>query len=209
MQLLAFPHQECSECRICPARRSVISKHRLIIMRCVEKPMAEAGVVREWRAPFPVQVRLTLSVHGRGRSDPTFRVDGAGAVWRTSLTPEGPGTIRVVATTPKPLQTDTSAPAGTRVLARAWGPGAAWLLNTLPAALGLYDDISGFDPGTHPVLREVVRRHPGLRLGRSGRLMEALVPAILEQKVAGVEAQRAWRILLARFGTPSPGPAPP
>ena len=120
--------------------------------------MAEAGVVREWRAPFAVEVRLTLSVHGRGRSDPTFRVDGAGAVWRTSLTPEGPGTIRVVATTPKPLQTDASAPAGTCVLAQAWGPGAAWLLDTLPAALGLHDDLSGFDPGTHPVLREIVRR---------------------------------------------------
>jgi 3-methyladenine DNA glycosylase/8-oxoguanine DNA glycosylase len=38
--------------------------------------------------------------------------------------------------------------------------------------------------------------------------MEALVPAILEQKVPGVEAQRAWRILLAKFGTPPPGPAP-
>lgn len=170
--------------------------------------MAEAGVVREWRAPFPLEVRLTLSVHGRGRSDPTFRVDRAGAVWRTSLTPEGPGTIRVAAANPKPLQTDTGASAGTRVLARAWGPGAAWLLDALPAALGLYDDISGFDPGTHPVLREIARRHSGLRLGRSGLLMEALVPAILEQKVTGVEAQRAWRTLLATFGTPPPGPAP-
>ena len=172
------------------------------------KPMAEAGVVREWRAPFPLEVRLTLSVHGRGRSDPTFRVDRAGAVWRTSLTPEGPGTIRVAATNPKPPQPDTSAAAGTRVLAQAWGPGADWLLDTLPATLGLHDDLSGFDPGTHPVLSEIVRRHPGLRLGRSGRLMEALVPAILEQKVTGVEAQRAWRILLAKFGTAPPGPAP-
>jgi 3-methyladenine DNA glycosylase/8-oxoguanine DNA glycosylase len=170
--------------------------------------MAEAGVVREWRAPFPLQVRLTLSVHGRGRGDPTFRVDRVGAVWRTSLTPEGPGTIRVTATNPKPLQTDASAAAGPRVLAQAWGPGAAWLLDALPAALGLYDDISGFDPGTHPVLREIARRHSGLRLGRSGLLMEALVPAILEQKVTGVEAQRAWRILLTTFGTPPPGPAP-
>jgi len=170
--------------------------------------MAEAGVVREWRAPFPLQVRLTLSVHGRGRSDPTFRVDRAGAVWRTSLTPEGPGTIRVAATNPKPLQPDASAAAGTRVLAQAWGPGAGWLLDALPAALGVHDDISGFDPGPHPVLREIARRHSGLRLGRSGLLMEALVPAILEQKVTGVEAQRSWRILLAKFGTPPPGPAP-
>ena len=67
---------------------------------------------------------------------------------------------------------------------------------------------SGFDPRAHPVLAEAAQRHPGLRIGRTGRLMEALVPAILEQKVVGLEAHRAWRFLLARFGTPPPGPAP-
>src|SRR5215472_6047132 len=45
--------------------------------------------VREWVLPFPLDVRLTLGVHGRGTSDPTFRVDEAGAIWRTSLTPHG------------------------------------------------------------------------------------------------------------------------
>lgn len=158
---------------------------------------------REWQAPFLVDVRLTLSVQGRGRSDPTFRIDEAGAVWRTSLTPDGPATIRVV-----PLSPAASAPAGTSVRAQAWGPGADWLLDALPAALGLHDDISGFDPSGHSVLRQVARRHPGLRLGRSGRLMEALVPAVLEQKVLTIEAHRAWRILLAKFGSPPPGPAP-
>ena len=53
-------------------------------------------LVRDWRAPFPIRVRLTLSVHGRGGGDPTYRVDPAGAVWRTSLTPEGPATLRVL-----------------------------------------------------------------------------------------------------------------
>ena len=163
-------------------------------------PMSEPAQVRDWQAPFPVDVRLTLSVQGRGRGDPTFRLVEAGAVWRTSLTPDGPATIRVVAT--------CQAAAGTGVLAHAWGPGAAWLLDALPAALGLHDDISGFDPDSHPVLRRVARRHPGLRVGRSGRLMEALVPAILEQKVLTLEAHRAWKILLARFGTRPPGPAP-
>jgi 3-methyladenine DNA glycosylase/8-oxoguanine DNA glycosylase len=162
----------------------------------------EVALVREWSAPFCVDVRLTLSVHGRGRSDPTFRIDETGAVWRTSLTPDGPGTIRATG------RLIDDAPAGTRVVAQAWGPGAAWLLDALPAALGFYDDISGFDPDGHPVLREVARRHPGLRLGRTDRLMEALVPAILEQKVASIEAHRAWKILLTRFGVPPPGPAP-
>jgi 3-methyladenine DNA glycosylase/8-oxoguanine DNA glycosylase len=39
--------------------------------------------------------------------------------------------------------------------------------------------------------------------------MEALVPAILEQKVVILEAHRAWRILLSKFGAAPPGPAPP
>jgi len=163
----------------------------------------EPARVREWQAPFLVDVRVTLSVQGRGRSDPTFRIDEAGAVWRTSLTPDGPATIRVTA----PFLA-ASAPAGPLVLAQAWGPGADWLLDALPGALGLHDDISGFDPSGHPVLRQVARRHPGLRLGRSGRLMEALVPAVLEQKVLTIEAHRAWRILLAKFGGQPPGPAP-
>ena len=163
----------------------------------------EPARVREWQAPFLVDVRVTLSVQGRGRSDPTFRIDEAGAVWRTSLTPDGPATIRVTA----PFRA-ASAPAGPLVLAQAWGPGADWLLDALPGALGLHDDISGFDPSGHPVLRQAARRHPGLRLGRSGRLMEALVPAVLEQKVLTIEAHRAWRILLAKFGGQPPGPAP-
>jgi 3-methyladenine DNA glycosylase/8-oxoguanine DNA glycosylase len=163
----------------------------------------EPARVREWQAPFLVDVRVTLSVQGRGRSDPTFRIDEAGAVWRTSLTPDGPATIRVTAPFPA-----ASAPAGPLVLAKAWGPGADWLLDALPGVLGLHDDISGFDPSGHPVLRQVARRHPGLRLGRSGRLMEALVPAVLEQKVLTIEAHRAWRILLAKFGGQPPGPVP-
>ena len=162
--------------------------------------MADAPAIREWRAPFPVDVRLTLGAHGRGRADPTFRVDEAGAVWRTSLTPDGPGTLRVTAS--------HEPDGGTNVRARAWGPGAAWLLDTLPDQLGACDDVSGFDPGAHPVLRELSRRHQGLRISRSGRVLEALVPAVLEQKVVGAEAHRAWRTLLARFGTTPPGPAP-
>ena len=154
-------------------------------------------LTRQWQAPFPVDVRLTLSVHGRGPGDPTYQVDAVGAVWRTSLTPDGPGTIRVLPAKPAPC-----------VTAWAWGTGGAWLLDTLPAALGIYDDISGFDPTAHPVLQHAAKRHPGLRLGRSARLMEALVPAILEQKVVSLEAHRAWKILLAKYGTPPPGPAP-
>jgi 3-methyladenine DNA glycosylase/8-oxoguanine DNA glycosylase len=95
----------------------------------------------------------------------------------------------------------------TLVHAAAWGSGAAWLLAALPALLGADDVPEDFAPD-RPLLRDLVRRHPGLRIGRSGLVLEALVPAVLEQKVVGMEATRAWRLLLRRFGEPAPGPAP-
>ena len=158
----------------------------------------DTGLRREWAAPFGVDVRLTLSVHRRGGVDPAYRADAAGAVWRTSLTPDGPGTLRL-----------TSHPAGpgTLVAGQAWGPGAAWLLDTLPAQVGAHDDLSGF-AARHPVVGELALRYQGLRIGRTSRVFEALVPAVLEQKVVGREAHRAWRFLLGAHGSPAPGPAP-
>jgi 3-methyladenine DNA glycosylase/8-oxoguanine DNA glycosylase len=164
-----------------------------------ESPPGDSGpawppLTREWSPAYPVDVALILSVHRRGSRDPAYRTDASGAVWRTVLTPEGPGTLRV-------------AGHAARVTATAWGPGAGGLLETLPSLLGSSDDPSGFAP-VHPLLREMAGRHPGARVGRSGRVLEALIPAILEQKVAGAEARRAWHYLLRRFGQPAPGPAP-
>ncbi len=42
----------------------------------------------------------------------------------------------------------------------------------------------------------------------TGRVGEALIPAIIEQKVLGADAFAAWRRLLIRFGEPAPGPTP-
>jgi 3-methyladenine DNA glycosylase/8-oxoguanine DNA glycosylase len=158
-----------------------------------------AGLVREWLVPFPLDVALTLSVHRRGGGDPAFGTDAAGAVWRTSLTPDGPGTLRVRARGPVVT--------GTVVTGQAWGPGAGWLLDSLPAQLGFHDDRAGFT-ARHPVIGELALRYEGLRVGRSGRVFEALVPAVLEQKVVSREAHRAWRYLLGKFGDAAPGPAP-
>jgi 3-methyladenine DNA glycosylase/8-oxoguanine DNA glycosylase len=169
------------------------------------------GLRRDWLAPFPLDVRLVLAVHRRGTGDPAFRIDAAGAIWRTSLTPAGPATLRVTARPAAPYAPGTDAPGtdapGTRVAATAWGPGADWLLEALPDLLGGSDQPAGFRPA-HPLLRRLAAQHPGARIGRSGRVLEALVPAVLEQKVVGLEAFRAWRLLLRRFGLPAPGPAP-
>ncbi|MFB4266328.1 DNA-3-methyladenine glycosylase family protein [Nonomuraea sp. GTA35] len=149
---------------------------------------------RRWEPEGPLDVGLALQPHKRGGGDPTWRRTPDGAVWRTSRTPDGPCTLRV------------GVKAG-GVHGQAWGPGAGWALETMPALLGAEDDPSGFSV-RHEVLAEAARRHPGLRIGRTGRVMEALVPAVLEQKVVGQEAWRAWRWLLGRYGEPAPGPAP-
>jgi len=177
---------------------------------------------RDWLPPFPLDLRMVLGVHRRGPGDPAYQVAG-GAVWRTSHTPDGPGTLRVTArpapsvdagndargpdSEPKPATHGALASRRIQVSAQAWGPGAAWLLEGLPDLLGASDDPSGFVP-VHPLLRDLVIRHPGFRIGRTNRVMEALVPAVLEQKVVGLEAHRAWRVLLTRFGDPAPGPGP-
>jgi 3-methyladenine DNA glycosylase/8-oxoguanine DNA glycosylase len=81
------------------------------------------------------------------------------------------------------------------------------LIDAVPAMLGAEDDPSGFTP-LHPFLVEQARRRPGLLVPKTRRVIEALVPAVLEQKVPGAETQRAWRYLMRRYGEPAPGPAP-
>ncbi|MGV9269535.1 DNA-3-methyladenine glycosylase family protein [Kitasatospora sp. NPDC003701] len=78
-------------------------------------------------------------------------------------------------------------------------------MERLPALLGANDtpDRLTLPPGP---LREAQRRNPGLRLGSTGLVLDALVPAVLEQKVTVTEARRARRCLLRRHGEPAPGP---
>jgi 3-methyladenine DNA glycosylase/8-oxoguanine DNA glycosylase len=91
------------------------------------------------------------------------------------------------------------------VEASAWGAGADWVLEQLPAMLGAEDDPTGFEP-RHDVIAEAHRRHPHWRIGRTGLVMEALVPGIIEQKVTGQEAFAGFRSLVYRFGERAPGP---
>ncbi|UVO11795.1 DNA-3-methyladenine glycosylase 2 family protein [Mycobacterium sp. SVM_VP21] len=89
----------------------------------------------------------------------------------------------------------------------AWGAGAAEFLDGAPGLLGVHDDPADFAP-TDPTVIAAYRRVPHLRLGRTGRVLEALIPAVLEQRVPGADAFRAWRLLVTEFGSPAPGPAP-
>ncbi len=75
-----------------------------------------------------------------------------------------------------------------------------------PDLLGESDDPAGFEP-RHPAVADAARRFAGWRVPRSGLILDALVPAVIEQKVAGEEAFGGYRRLLRRFGEPAPGPA--
>ncbi|GFG53724.1 3-methyladenine DNA glycosylase [Mycolicibacterium agri] len=138
---------------------------------------------------------MTLSPLRRGGGDPCYVVTSDGAIWRTSLLPGGPVTARITRAGPS------------TVACEAWGSGAREFADRLPALLGADDDSTGFAP-EEPTIAEAYRRVPHLRLGRTGLVLEALIPAVIEQRVSGKDAFRAWRLLVTRYGSPAPGPAP-
>jgi 3-methyladenine DNA glycosylase/8-oxoguanine DNA glycosylase len=147
----------------------------------------------EYRPTSPVDLRETLGLLGRGPYDQTTIWDARG-VWRTFRTPRGAATLRL-----------TQRSDG--VDATAWGPGAEWAIAGVPQLLGAGDDWGALELGGHPLLVEVRRKHPGLRLARTRRVFEALVPAIIEQKVTSVEAYREWARVVRWFGDVAPGVA--
>ncbi|MEU9032315.1 DNA-3-methyladenine glycosylase 2 family protein [Streptomyces sp. NPDC048383] len=155
-------------------------------------PAGAGSRPRTWAPGTPLDLGLTLGPLRRGPGDPTFRTTPDGSVWRATRTPDGPATLRV-------------ALRGEAVDAEAWGPGADWVLAHLPALLGAGDDPTAFVP-RHRLLHTSHRRRPGLRLTRTGLVLESLVPTVLEQKVTADEAYRAWRRLVRRHGEPAPGP---
>ncbi|MEU6217441.1 DNA-3-methyladenine glycosylase 2 family protein [Streptomyces sp. NPDC047022] len=166
----------------------------VVVPTGVPRPATAPGRRRTWTPPGPLDLGLVLGPLRRGPADPTFRATPDGSVWRASHTPTGPGTLRVTLRGPV-------------AEAEAWGPGAEWLLDQLPDMLGASDDPDAFEP-RHRLLALARHRRPGLRLTRTGLVLESLIPSVLEQKVTTDEAYRAWRLLVRRFGVPAPGPAP-
>ena len=140
------------------------------------------GAVREWRPPYLVDPAGVLAPLRRGRGDPTWHATDGSAVWRAGTTPDGPATTRLA------RRGD-----GTVVM-HAWGPGAAWSLDGLPALLGDGDDPTSF-VAHHPLVADAHRRMPGIRFCATRRVWDVLVPSVLEQKVTGTEARRSWREL--------------
>ena len=145
------------------------------------------------RTSRPVPLGAVVSGFRRGGGDPTSRRDHD-AWWFGWLTPDGAVTLRL----------SVSAAAG-EVAAQAWGAGSGWALEKVPDLVGERDDPTGFEP-LHAPVGEAWRVFPGWRVPRSGLVLQALVPSVIEQKVTGQEAFSGYRRLVTRFGEPAPGP---
>jgi 3-methyladenine DNA glycosylase/8-oxoguanine DNA glycosylase len=138
----------------------------------------------------PYDLAGTLFPLRRGTGDPTMRI-GGGLVWRAARTPDGAATLRLVQD-------------GGGVMATAWGAGAAWTLEHAPGLIGAEDDVSAFEPHDD-VMARVWKEHRAVRLTRALDVVRTLVAAILEQKVVGMEARRAWRRMTVALSEPAPG----
>jgi 3-methyladenine DNA glycosylase/8-oxoguanine DNA glycosylase len=132
----------------------------------------------------PLDLRSTLRpLHGY------FANDGW---WLGARTPSGTASLRVRRTRQQ-------------LVGEAWGEGATTMLERLAGICGLEDDPATFR-SDHPLVGELHRRHPGMRFGQTGLVFDALVQAIVGQKVTGGEARAAMQGLTARFGDRAPGP---
>jgi 3-methyladenine DNA glycosylase/8-oxoguanine DNA glycosylase len=141
------------------------------------------------RGPVDLGTTLGPLVHGRG--DRTVHVRRSEA-WLAFRTPDGPASLRLVIH-------------GAVLHAAAWGDGAPSALDGAAALIGEHDDPSAL-VARHDVIRDLQRRHAGMRMPRTCRILHALVPSVLEQKVTGTEAFRSYAALLRKYGEPAPGP---
>ena len=151
---------------------------------------------RVWAPGRPVDVAATWGPLRRGVGDPTWR-STQGVLWRGIRSPLGPVTLRLVTR-------HTEA----RLVAHAWGEhlAAQWVLERLPAMLGQEDDATGFVAHHGVVAAALAHRGVGWRVPRTGLVLESLVPAIIEQKVTGQEANSGYRHLVRALGEVAPGP---
>src|SRR6478752_7424395 len=105
----------------------------------VRDPRADHGRPKEaeYRPKHALDLARTVLFQRRGAGDPTMVVAGT-VIWRASRTPEGIATLAVRETHPGVVR------------GAAWGPGADWALDRLPALCGALDEPGEFDGSQHP-----------------------------------------------------------
>jgi 3-methyladenine DNA glycosylase/8-oxoguanine DNA glycosylase len=142
-------------------------------------------------APNSLQ-RVTLMTFRQGRNDPTF-VLLDDSLWRATLTPMGPGTLRI------------KNPFSPHPKFEAFGPGAEWLINHGAELLGSCDSLTPIT-SVHASVTAAQRKHGHLLFGRSLTPYHELLPAVLGQRVTAIEALAQWRNIVNEWGDVAPGP---
>lgn len=147
-----------------------------------ERPLRPAG---------PLDLTATLRPLRHGPGDPTIATS-PGRIVKAFRSPEGPATVELHQL-------------GTNVHVRAWGGGAAWALEAAHDLIGGSDRPEDLVP-KHRLVRDLHRKRGGLRMCRTGCVMDVLLPTILGQRVTSTEAFRSYSAIVARYGEPAPGP---
>ncbi len=151
--------------------------------------------VHTFDVPLPIDLLRSLRPLVASSSDPTIRLRPDRVV-RTARTPDGPATLDIRRVAPQ------------RFVAEAFGSGRDWALENAPDLLGAADDLDGFDASRHRMVARAHHARGNLRMVRSGRIEDVLVPTILAQRVTSQEAARSWTRLVTAWGRPAPGPIP-
>jgi 3-methyladenine DNA glycosylase/8-oxoguanine DNA glycosylase len=138
-----------------------------------------------------VDLRRTLFPLIRGAGDPTTHVEGR-TVWRAVRTDDGPATLELTQIDRRTIEVGASGPGADR---------AAELV--APRLVGAFDDPDAFVP-RDDLMRAIWREHRSVLLTRTDPF-PVLIAAILEQKVQGLEARRAWREVVMATADPAPG----
>jgi 3-methyladenine DNA glycosylase/8-oxoguanine DNA glycosylase len=142
----------------------------------------------------PPNLPQTLAHARMGNSDPCLRIVD-GDVWRATRTPLGLATERIGLEDAGDGTVDAS------------GQGAEWVIARAPGLCGADDSPESFRPD-QPMLRQLVHRHPGLRIGKTSAVFEVALFVTIEQKIATRDAWESWRRMVRVLGEPAPGPLP-
>jgi 3-methyladenine DNA glycosylase/8-oxoguanine DNA glycosylase len=139
----------------------------------------------------PTRVTYDVTALRNGRNDPTTRIVG-NRIERATITPDGPGTIAIIVDDEVRVES-------------AHGPGADWLVAHAAHLAARHEEPEAISP-LHDAVRKAQREIGVLHLPRSNTPWHEVLPAILGQRITGMQAYAQWAALCRTFGERAPGP---
>ncbi len=139
------------------------------------------------RSAFRLDETLRITVP---RSPALARIGAERAIY-TLWTASGPAVVTLVHE-------------GDELRAEASGSGARAAIAAVPRTVGLADDPDEFNAGKG-LLRDLHRKHRGLRLGSTGRVFDTVLRSVIGQRVTTEEARRSYARLVDMAGEQAPG----